>query len=46
LAFDFSTEVAERASKTVRKLPRLSKLDVDRWVDYWEYVGFFEDLKV
>ncbi|KIM56982.1 hypothetical protein SCLCIDRAFT_1219816 [Scleroderma citrinum Foug A] len=44
LAFEYSTEIAERASKTMRELPRISKSDVTRWVDYWESVGWFQDL--
>ncbi|KAL4077414.1 putative aminoadipate reductase [Scleroderma citrinum] len=46
VVFDFSTEVAERESKTMRELPRLSESDAIRWVDYWESVGFFKDVKV
>ena len=40
LAFEYSTEVAERASRTMRELPRLSKSDATQWVDYWESVGW------
>ena len=40
LAFEYSTEVAERASRTMRELPCISKSDVTRWVDYWESVGW------
>ncbi|KAL4071516.1 hypothetical protein V8B97DRAFT_1960480 [Scleroderma yunnanense] len=46
VAFDFSTEVAERESKTMRELPRLSESDATRWVDYWESVGFFRGVEV
>ncbi|KAL4077419.1 putative nonribosomal peptide synthetase, partial [Scleroderma citrinum] len=44
LAFDFATDVAERASKIMRELPPISKSDATRWVDYWESAGFFHDL--
>ena len=44
LAFKYSTEVAERASKTMRELPRISTSDVTRWVDYWKFVRWFRDV--
>ena len=44
LALEYSTEVAERASKTMRDLPRISTSDVTRWVDYWDSVGWFQDV--
>ena len=44
LAFEYSTKVAERTSKTMRELPRISTSDVTRWVDYWISVGWFQDV--
>lgn len=45
LTLHFSTDVAERASRTMRELPRLTKSDASRWMDYWESVGLFEDVE-
>ena len=44
LAFEYSTEVAERASKTMKELPRISTSDVTQWVNYWKFVGWFRDV--
>lgn len=38
----FATNIAQRASKTMRDLMPLSAEDAARWVDYWESVGMFE----
>ncbi|KIO03672.1 hypothetical protein M404DRAFT_1001160 [Pisolithus tinctorius Marx 270] len=44
LAVTFATDTAERVSKTMAKLPPLSRSDAIRWVDYWVSVGWFRDV--
>jgi len=39
----FVTDIARRASKTMRELEPLSSSDVMMWVDYWESVGMFSE---
>jgi len=39
----FVTDIARRASKTMRELEPLSPSDVMMWVDYWESVGMFSE---
>ncbi|KIJ18040.1 hypothetical protein PAXINDRAFT_9124 [Paxillus involutus ATCC 200175] len=40
---DFTTDVAQRVSRTMRELEPLSPSDVTSWVDYSESVGMFSD---
>ncbi|KAG6374188.1 hypothetical protein JVT61DRAFT_4841 [Boletus reticuloceps] len=37
----FATDVARRASETMRHLEPLSAVDAERWVEYWASVGMF-----
>ncbi|KAI6156286.1 putative nonribosomal peptide synthetase [Pisolithus thermaeus] len=44
MAIMFSTDTAERVSKTMQVLPPISRLDAMRWVEYWVSVGWFQNV--
>ncbi|KAI6102819.1 hypothetical protein F5141DRAFT_1132778 [Pisolithus sp. B1] len=44
MAIMFSTDTAERVSKTMQVLPPIPRLDAMRWVEYWVSVGWFQNV--